>query len=109
MASEKQFAVVTTGGKQYRMSAGDRVLVELLPGDTGETIEINTINLVGGPDQEAIIGTPYVPEAKITAKILGVERGPKKTVFKKRRRKGYRLKQGHRQNHTKLLIEEISM
>ena len=96
------FAVVRTGGKQYRVTAGDKIVVEKLAGETGDRIDITDILLAGEgsdlkPVSSLIVGAEIVAQAK----------GDKVTVFKKRRRHNYRRKKGHRQQHTILKITAI--
>jgi large subunit ribosomal protein L21 len=100
------YAVVKSGGKQYRVAEGDLVQVEKLPGEIGDQITLSEILLVGG-NGDAKIGTPTVPEAKVTAEIMKQAPGPKVIVFKKKRRKSYSRKQGHRQKLTTLKILSI--
>jgi large subunit ribosomal protein L21 len=100
------YAVVRTGAAQQRVSPGDRVRVERLPGAVGDRIELGEVLLVGG-EGPARIGTPLVPGAKVVGTITAQARGPKVVLFKMRRRKGYRRKQGHRQAYTEIRIEAI--
>ena len=100
------FAIVKTGGKQYRVGVGDQITVERLEGDVGAAISLDQVLAVGGDVPK--IGTPVVAGASVTAKIVQQPRGTKIIVFKKKRRKNYRRKRGHRQELTVLRIEEIS-
>ena len=100
------FAIVKTGGKQYRVGVGDQITVERLEGDVGAAISLDQVLAVGGDAPK--IGTPVVAGALVTAKIVQQARGTKIIVFKKKRRKNYRRKRGHRQELTVLKIEEIS-
>lgn len=101
------YAVIKTGGKQYRVSKGDRLRVEKLAGNVGDTVTLGDVLLVG--DGEGIkIGTPTVGGAKVEAKIVGQDRAKKIVVFKFRRRKNYRRKSGHRQPFTALEITSIA-
>jgi large subunit ribosomal protein L21 len=102
------YAVVETGGKQYRMAPGGVVAVERVPGDVGEVVELSRVLLVA-EGEKVQIGSPLVPGAKVRATILGQVRSPKVTVFKFRRRKKYRRKTGHRQRLTRLRVEEIAV
>jgi large subunit ribosomal protein L21 len=96
------FAVVRTGGKQYRVTAGDKIVVEKLAGETGDRIDITDILLAGeGSDLKPVSGLI------VGAEILAQAKGDKVTVFKKRRRHNYRRKKGHRQQHTILKIVSI--
>lgn len=100
------YAVVRTGGKQVRMSPGESVRIEKLPGDVGATVELDDVLLVGG-EGEPRVGTPVVDGAKVVATIMAQGRGPKIRVFKMKRRKGYRRHLGHRQDYTELRVERI--
>ncbi|MFQ5882728.1 MAG: 50S ribosomal protein L21 [Candidatus Methylomirabilales bacterium] len=102
------YAVVETGGKQYRMAPGEVIAVERLPGSVGEVIELSRVLLVG-EGEKIQVGSPVVPGAKIRARILGQVRGRKVAVFKFRRREKYRRKTGHRQQLTRLQVEEIAV
>lgn len=102
------FAVVRTGGKQYRVAPGDAIRVEKLAGEVGATIELEDVLLLAGEDAGATrVGTPQVPGAKVVGTITEHGRGPKITIFKHKRRKGYRRKQGHRQDFTEIRVERI--
>jgi large subunit ribosomal protein L21 len=99
------YAVIKTGGKQYRVSTGDKLRVEKLPGNVGDAVTFDQVLLVGG---EALkLGKPLVGGAKVEAKITGQGLGKKLIVFKFRRRKNYRRKNGHRQPYTALEILNI--
>ncbi len=100
------YAVVRTGGKQVRMQPGESVRVEKLAGGVGDTIELADVLLVGGEDSLKV-GTPVVAGAKVVGTITAQGRGPKITVFKMKRRKGYHRKQGHRQDYTEILVDRI--
>ncbi|PON14034.1 50S ribosomal protein L21 [Candidatus Entotheonella serta] len=105
------YAVVKTGGRQYRVEPGDTIDVERLSGEVGETIELNPVLLnpvlmVGNGD-DITLGTPAVDTARVTAEIVEHKRGKKIVVFKFKRRKNYRRKQGHRQSLTSLKITDI--
>lgn len=103
-----RYAVVKTGGKQYRVAEGEMVEVERLGGEVGATVTLDEVLLVSGEeDQEARIGTPVLEQARVTAEILEQGLARKIIVFKKKRRKGYKRKQGHRQMQTTLRIVEI--
>ena len=100
------YAVVRTGGKQARVSPGDSVRIERIRGEVGDTVELAEVLLVGD-DGEPKIGTPLVDGAVVVGTITAQGRGDKITVFKMKRRKGYRVKQGHRQEYTELRVERI--
>jgi large subunit ribosomal protein L21 len=99
------YAVIKTGGKQYKVSAGDLLKIEKLDGAVGDTIELNEVLMVGG--EEVKIGTPLLPNAKVTAQIVEQGKDKKILVFKSKRRKNYRKKYGHRQPLTRLKITNI--
>ena len=99
-------AVVKTGGKQYCVTEGETLRVEKLSGEVGATIDLGEVLSVGeGSDIK--VGTPVVEGACVKAEILGHGRAKKIVVFKKKRRKGYKKKQGHRQDYTAVRIQEI--
>jgi large subunit ribosomal protein L21 len=100
------YAVIKTGGKQYRVEQGSTIRVEKLEGDKGAQVELDVL-LVG--DGETVkVGQPLVEGAKVQAEIVGPVLGPKLVVFKFRRRKAYRKKNGHRQQYTALKITGIT-
>ena len=101
------FAIVKTGGKQYRVAVGDQITVERLEGEVGSRVELADVLALGDTEAPAI-GTPLVAGSSVKAKIVQQPRGSKVIVFKKKRRKNYRRKHGHRQDLTVLKIEEIS-
>ena len=105
------YAVIKTGGKQYRVAQGDVIKVERLAGEVGQTIAFDHVLMVGGADEgaEPRIGTPLVDGAQVTAEVLEQAKAPKVIVFKKKRRKTYRRKRGHRQLQTVLRIQEIAL
>lgn len=100
-----KYAVIRTGGKQYRVAEGDLVKVEKLAGEVGETVILPDVLFVGGEDVK--IGAPLVANAKVTGEIVGQIRAKKVLVFKKKRRKSYSRQQGHRQYQTTLKITGI--
>lgn len=100
------YAILQTGGKQYQVSPGDVLEVEKLPYPTGETIELDHVLLVR--DGENLhVGRPKLDNARVKATVLDHDRGKKIVVFKMKRRKNYRRKQGHRQDFTRIRVEEI--
>src|ERR671922_2324024 len=101
------YAIVTTGGRQYRVSPGDTIDVEKLTGAVGDTVALTDVQLVG-QGAEVMIGTPAVTGVRVEAQITAQKRGKKIIIFKHRRRKGYRRKQGHRQALTSLKILAIN-
>ena len=100
------YAVISTGGKQYRVSEGDKLRVEKLAGDVGAKVEFGEVLMVGG--DKVAIGKPFVAGAKVVAEIVAQDRAKKIIVFKFRRRKNYRRKNGHRQPYTELKVTGIS-
>jgi large subunit ribosomal protein L21 len=100
------YAVVRTGGKQLRVEPGAAVRVEKLEGSVGDSVELSEVLLVGA-EGGATIGTPLVAGAKVVGTIVAQGRGPKLTIFKMKRRKGYRLKAGHRQSYTEIRVDKI--
>jgi large subunit ribosomal protein L21 len=101
-----KYAVIRTGGKQYRVSEGDVVKIEKLVGDVGEKVTLGDVLFVGN-DGEVKIGAPLVANAKVTGEIVGQDRAKKIIVFKKKRRKSYSRQRGHRQYQTALKITAI--
>lgn len=100
------YAVIKTGGKQYKVSEGEILRVEKIEGNRGDAVALNDVLLIS-KGEEVKVGTPTVVGAKVVGEIIGQVKGPKVTVFKMKRRKGYRNKTGHRQNLTNLRIKEI--
>ncbi len=100
------YAIVQTGGKQYKVQPGDFVRVEKLPGEVGDNVELANVLAVAGPEGIQL-GTPQLEDAVVKATILRIARDRKITVFKKKRRQGYHKKQGHRQWYTLLKIDGI--
>ena len=105
------YAVIRTGGKQYRVASGQVVKVERLEGAVGETIAFDQVLMVGDEQDggEPQIGSPLVDGAQVTAEVLEQGKGPKVIVFKKKRRKNYQRKRGHRQFQTVLRIRDIAV
>lgn len=102
------YAVIKTGGKQHRVSPGDRLKVEKLDDTVGSQIELGEVLLVE-KDGKLTLGNPVISKAKVKATVLGQDRGKKITVFKKKRKKQYRRTRGHRQHFTELLVEDIKL
>jgi large subunit ribosomal protein L21 len=100
------YAIIKTGGKQYRVSPGQTLRVEKLDGIVGDTVELNNVLLIGG-EGDIQIGQPQIGGAAVNAEIVEQGRAKKIIVFKKKRRKGYHKKQGHRQYYTSLRVTEI--
>jgi len=101
------YAVIKTGGKQYRVAAGEKLKVEQIPADVGTEITLDQVLMIG--DGESVkIGAPLVTGAQVKATVLAQGRHPKVKIFKMRRRKHYQKHQGHRQNFTELRIDSIA-
>lgn len=100
------YAVVATGGKQYRVKAGDTLKVELLAGEAGSTVTLDQV-LALSDGKDLKVGTPLVKGAKVSAQIVEQAKGPKVVAFKKKRRKGYSRKVGHRQPLTVLRVASV--
>ncbi len=100
-------AVIRTGGKQYNVSTGDIIEVEKLPGNPGDEVQLSEVLMVTPEKGEPSVGTPLIDKAVVKAKILGEKKGKKIIVFKFKRRKDYRNKNGHRQVYTSLEITDI--
>jgi large subunit ribosomal protein L21 len=99
------YAIIQTGGKQYRVSPGDVLRVERLPGVKGDQVVLDQVLMVGG--DELKVGAPLVENASVKGRILSQGQAKKILVYKKKRRKNYRRMQGHRQLYTALQIQEI--
>ena len=101
------YAVIKSGGKQYRVVAGEKLKIEQLAADVGAQIVIDQVLMVAEGETIAL-GTPLLPGASVTAKVVSHGRGDKVHIFKMRRRKHYRKSQGHRQNYTEIEILGIA-
>ena len=108
------YAVIKTGGKQYRVAAGEKLKVEQIPADVGAEVVLDQVLMVGtdmgnegDSDRTIRLGTPLVSGVSVKATVLGHGRHDKVKIFKMRRRKHYQKHQGHRQNYTELRIETI--
>ena len=102
------YAVIKTGGKQHRVSEGDVISIERIPGEKGDSVPFDQVLMVG-KEGDVRIGRPILEGAKVVGEILAQTQGDKITVFKTKKRKGYRKKTGHRQPLTSLKIREISL
>ena len=100
------YAVIKTGGKQYRVSVGEKLKIEQIPAEVGSQIELNHVLMIGGDTVR--IGTPLVEGAVVKATVIEQGRHPKVKIFKMRRRKHYQKRQGHRQNYTAIQIDAIN-
>ncbi|MFQ5618610.1 MAG: 50S ribosomal protein L21 [Rhodospirillales bacterium] len=102
------FAVIKTGGKQYRVTKDDMIVVETVAGEPGSTVRFEDVLMIGNDGKAPSVGTPFLEQAAVFAEVVQQTRGDKIIVFKKKRRKGYRRKHGHRQALTVLRITDIS-
>lgn len=100
------YAIVDIAGKQFRVAEGDKILTPTLPGKVGSTITFDKVLLLG-EDKQISVGNPLVAGASVEGTVLGHGKGEKVIVFKKKKRKGYRLKRGHRQDHTQVQITKL--
>jgi len=101
------YAVIKTGGKQYRVAPGEKIKIEQIPADVGAQIVLDQVLMVA--DGDAVqLGNPLVSGAKVSATVLGHGRGVKVKIFKMRRRKHYQRTQGHRQNYTEIRVDSIA-
>jgi len=103
------YAIIKTGGHQYRVAPGDTLEVEKLNAEPGTNVELGEVLLVGGADNGITIGTPFINGAKVLARVVSQGKGQKLIVFKYKPKKRYRRKTGHRQNLTRIAITEISL
>lgn len=103
------YAIIETGGKQYRVSQGETLKVEKLRADEGDTVEIDRVLAIGGEDVDFQVGTPTVEGARVKLNVLEHGRGKKIIVFKYKPKKNYRRKQGHRQPYTKVRVDAIQI
>ncbi|MCF6199394.1 MAG: 50S ribosomal protein L21 [Hyphomicrobiaceae bacterium] len=101
------YAVIKTGGKQYKVAADDTIDIEKLAGEAGEKITFDNVMMIGG-DGAPTVGSPTIEGASVTAEVVGQMRTRKIIVFKKKRRKNYRRKNGHRQHFTRVKILSIA-
>lgn len=102
------YAIVETGGKQYKVRVGQTLDVELLDANAGDTVELDRVLMVSG--QEGVqVGTPVIESAKVSATVVDHVRGPKLTVFKFRPKQRYKVRNGHRQDYTRIKIESIEL
>jgi large subunit ribosomal protein L21 len=102
------YAVIRTGGKQYRVAKDDIIKVEKLTAEAGESVDIPDVLMISG-DEGTTVGAPVVDGASVSAEVVEQTRGPKIIVFKKKRRQNYRRKRGHRQDLTVLRITDINL
>ena len=102
------FAIVTIAGQQFKVAEGQEIFVHQLDAKEGDSVSFDQVHLVDN-DGNVSLGTPNVGGASVSATVLGNQKGDKVIVFKKKRRKGYRVKNGHRQSFTKIKIDGISL
>jgi large subunit ribosomal protein L21 len=100
------YAVIKSGGKQYKVAAGEKLKIEQIPSQVGEKISLDQVLMVSQGDKVSV-GAPLVNGAVVSATVLGHGRADKVKIFKMRRRKHYQKRQGHRQNFTEVMIDEI--
>jgi len=103
------YAVFQTGGKQFRAEPGGRLRIPTLEAEPGDSVTFDHVLIAGDGDEKVHVGTPVVDGASVTAEVLRHGRGDKVIVFKRKRRKSYRKKQGHRQNFTEIRVEEVAL
>ena len=103
----QMYAIVDIAGKQFKVTQDQFVYAPLMEGEEGASVEFDNVMLIDN-DGKVEVGAPVVKGAKVSGKIIGHVKGDKVIVFKKKRRKGYKVKNGHRQQFTKVLIEKIS-
>ncbi len=102
------FAVIRTGGKQYRVAKDDKIAVEKLAGEPGAMVELSDVLMIGGDGKDVTVGAPVIDKAAVFAEVVEQSRADKILVFKKHRRKNYRRTRGHRQEQTVLRIVDVS-
>ena len=100
------YAVIKSGGKQYKVAAGEKLKIEQIPSQIGEKISLDQVLMISQGDKVSV-GSPLVDGAVVSATVLGHGRADKVKIFKMRRRKHYQKRQGHRQNFTEVMIDEI--
>lgn len=101
------YAIIATGGKQYKVSEGDVIYVEKLDVETGKDVTFDQVLAVGG--DKLVVGSPLVDKATVTAKVLDQTKGKKVIVYRYKRKSGYHKKNGHRQAYTKVQIDKINV
>ncbi|MDC0196108.1 50S ribosomal protein L21, partial [Gammaproteobacteria bacterium] len=108
MKKRAMYAVVKTGGKQYRVSPGDILIVEKLIGDAGAKVKLDNVLIVGEDGKDPEVGVPIIFNAAVNCEVVEQSRADKVVVFKKKRRQGYKRKRGHRQDQTVLRVLDIN-
>lgn len=101
------YAVIKTGGKQYRVIVGQKLKIEQITADVGQQVTLNEV-LAMGSGEELVVGTPLVSGATVSVTVLSQGRHDKVRIFKMRRRKHYQKRQGHRQNYTEIVIDSVN-
>ena len=102
------YAILETGGKQYRVKEGDKLQIDKIPGDVGSKVTLNSVLMVK-KDNDVLVGTPKVANAKIEGTIVRHGRGRKVLVYTFKRRKGYEKRRGHRQDFTEITVDKIKL
>jgi len=102
------YAVVKTGGKQYKVAPGEKLKIERIPADVGTEVTLDQVLMIAGEGDTVRLGQPIVSGAAVKATVVSQGRGEKVKIFKMRRRKHYQKHQGHRQNYTELRIDSIA-
>ena len=103
------YAVFETGGKQFRAETGVRLRIPTLEAEPGDSVTFDHVLVTGDGEENVKVGTPTVDGASVKAEVIRHGRGDKIIVFKRKRRKGYRKKQGHRQDFTEIRVEEVAL
>ncbi len=103
------YAVIKTGGKQYRVSPGDVIVVEKLLGDAGAKVKLDHVLMVGEDGKDPEVGAPLISSAAVNCEVMEQSRADKIIVFKKKRRHNYRRKNGHRQSLSLLKIQDVTL
>jgi large subunit ribosomal protein L21 len=103
------YAVFQTGGKQFRAEPGARLRIPTLEAEPGATVTFDDVLLAGDGSEKVLVGAPTVEGASVKAEVIRHGRTPKIIVFKRKRRKGYRRKQGHRQGFTEIRVDEVAL
>ena len=103
------YAIIRTGGKQYRVAEGETIYVESLSAPVGESVTLGEVLMVGGEGDQARVGAPLLSGARVAATVVDAGRGEKVRVFKYKKRKHYRRTRGHRQDYTALRIDRIQL
>lgn len=103
------YAIVKTGGKQYRVAEGDKIKIEKTEGEVGSTIDLDQVLVIAKDDGETIFGTPVIPGAHVVAKVLEHGKADKILVFKYKSKANYRRRYGHRQPYTEVKVEKIEL